>query len=198
VYGTALEFHAALTIHEIMPDLVDHHQTKRFFAEEHRAPYLAVSSTEIQQQQRLDEAHQQSKKQNDEGKEEADAAAGGQSVMKRVSSFSVMNNNSSKSANLVKNHQSSPSRSSGRQQEDGSSWQSLNSTKPSWRLRDRMKTAGIGIVMSLNIGTGMLVARTYVHRSTFLLSYCTYLCLAGWNVISQFPLKDMSYRCILT
>lgn len=143
------------------PSEVDH---PRLFDDSDRAPYLAVSSTEIQNQKRLDDAQNQKQKQlsqkgnkkNEDGssKEEADAAAGGgQSVLKRVSSFSILNN---KSPSFASRLEEAASRSSvNRTQGEEPKVESLNATRPSWRLRDRMKTVGIGMVMSLNIGTGM-------------------------------------------
>jgi hypothetical protein len=101
--------------------------------------------------------------------EEADVAGGRstQSVLKRVSSFSIMSrlpsqtqlsisssasllslgdaankslNNNTSDSNLSTDNTANDDRSDG-------------SLKPSWRLRDRMKTVGVGLVMALNVGT---------------------------------------------
>lgn len=113
---------------------------------------------------------------------EADAAAGGttQSVLKRVSSFSIMSRVSSLS--LAEGGASQAHGQAARPYADGSPQEDpardayvgsnptdgphvgiqtpqIHSTAgsseitPSWRLRDRMKTVGVGLVMALNVGT---------------------------------------------
>lgn len=99
--------------------------------------------------------------------EEADAAAGGNSsltkttsVLKRVSSFSIMSrvpstrsllsspsaNNKDKEKDIGNSAEADFTASKEGEDED-------STFKPSWRLRDRMKTVGVGLVMALNIGT---------------------------------------------
>jgi hypothetical protein len=104
--------------------------------------------------------------------EEPDVAGGRgtQSVLRRVSSFSIMSRlpsqnqlSLSSSASLLSLKEASlppnatPTANKNNpltesttevEKEDSSS-----TLKPSWRLRDRMKTVGVGLVMALNVGT---------------------------------------------
>jgi WD40 repeat protein len=115
------------------------------------APYLA---TEQAIKKRVDVSE------SSEGNaSEADAAAG--SVLRRVSSFSIL-------ARSPPAHQSSSALSqvtnkaagNREEQEERLSDQDQDSlpiflqlVTPSWRLRDRMKTVAVGLVMALNVGT---------------------------------------------
>ena len=85
--------------------------------------------------------------------DEADAAAGGTtSVLKRVSSFSIMSRVSSSS--VIPSLLETASKGGGEQQQEEATAEEDSSINiPSWRLRDRMKTVGVGLVMALNVGT---------------------------------------------
>ncbi len=117
-----------------------------------------------------------------QGEADAAAGGATQSVLKRVSSFSIMSRVSShlpsvasglslaEGSTLATHHHLARHYSDASPQEDACQGSNLGDgmhvmtqpslidsndgeTKPSWRLRDRMKTVGVGLVMALNVGT---------------------------------------------
>ncbi|GAX13032.1 regulatory associated protein of mTOR [Fistulifera solaris] len=127
------------------------------------APYLVSKSTTV-------------KKQGDNGEapQEADAAAGGNSVrvasvhrqisaagesalgrspsmLWRNRSRKSLQGTESESDDANGSHPSPDRKASDSQQEDQEP--SAQSITPDWRLRDRMKTVSVGLVLSLNVGT---------------------------------------------
>lgn len=97
-------------------------------------------------------------------KEEADAAAGMQSpnVLQRVSSFNLLSRVTShpKLLSLSStpegagiNEREKESNGDAQGKDGGTVSDPSSSVQPSWRLRDRMKTAGVGLIMALNVGT---------------------------------------------
>jgi len=107
-------------------------------------------------------------------KEEADAAAGGfthrvssfANLMPRNQSMEMVRENltasrltpSKKNAMMAPNNKRLPQKTDAaaatlNQQLDDNPLNQTTDIKPDWRLRDRMKTVGIGLVMALNVGT---------------------------------------------
>ncbi|KAG7373952.1 Raptor N-terminal caspase like domain containing protein [Nitzschia inconspicua] len=95
-------------------------------------------------------------------KDEPDVAAG--SVLQRVSSFNLLSRVtshpkliglSSAADGAAVNESGKNAKSDSKSRKDGSdsTGESQSSIQPSWRLRDRMKTAGVGLIMALNVGT---------------------------------------------
>ena len=139
-----------------------------YYDREDRAPYLQVSSSDMAVQ--IQKSQQKQDKDDDNNKEEADAAAGGnkQSVMKRVSSFSIMARGAINSSTTTTNSNTPGQReapTASLRNRNGAnhsniatngthdSYSAHTTMTPSWRLRDRMKTVGVGLVMALNVGT---------------------------------------------
>jgi hypothetical protein len=149
----------------------DNQNNKIFFDRQNLAPYLAV----IPSEQDTGGLVASNKKEDRGAASEADAAAGGTSVLQRVSSFSILPRSSSAiglsvggggaASGFVASttaldsqvrrtqpllHPATPTRSTNlaidlsQVPADGESSEGI---VPSWRLRDRMKTMGVGLVM---------------------------------------------------
>lgn len=76
---------------------------------------------------------------------EGDAAGG--SVLQRVSSFHLLRSSLSTPRPIIKHYTVPVADSKEPEHKDQSE------ITPSWRLKDRMKTVGVGLVMALNVGT---------------------------------------------
>ena len=157
--------------------MLDHdcQNNKIFFDRQNLAPYLVVIPSE-HDAAAVVASNKKEDRGASAYRDEADAAAGGASVLQRVSSFSILPRSSSSiglsgvggnigtattsvASSAIDSHlrrtqpsiqPSTPTRS-GRLAVDSS--QMLAEGKPSagivpsWRLRDRMKTVGVGLVM---------------------------------------------------
>lgn len=126
---------------------------KEYYEPSKLPPYLAVASTQTAggaattQSERMDritsEAHLTSGSTNEQGAVgEADAAAG--SMLTRVRSLGRLR---SPSAPVLPQ---APTEPTVQEPETPPENQRL---QPSWHLKDKMRTAGVGLVMALNIGT---------------------------------------------
>lgn len=143
----------------------DSQNSKIYFGRQNLAPYLKIYPTE-QDVDRTD-APKKEDKTPVKTRDEADVAAGGASVLERVSPFSILPRSSS-SITLTGGGGTSDPRGrlpttpastianaaqiDTQRQPSNETENALNIT-PSWRLRDRMKTVGVGLVMALNVGT---------------------------------------------
>jgi hypothetical protein len=149
----------------------DSQNNKIYFDRQNLAPYLVV----IPSEQDTGGSVALNKKDERGSASEADAAAGGTSVLQRVSSFSILPRSSSSiglsgggggigtasvasTSNLDSSvrraqpllHLTTPTRSTNRAIDSSqglTDGESSEGIVPSWRLRDRMKTVGVGLVM---------------------------------------------------
>lgn len=136
---------------------------KVYFKKGRQAPYLEQTAQETDSLVGVSPAKLSSRQVSSQ--QEADAAAGGgSSFTKRVSSFSLLPRVQSTTdtttsrlmvkASIVQQHEENE-----KTREKAAAAASLQTTtqankiEPDWRLRDRMKTVGVGLVLALNIGT---------------------------------------------
>lgn len=109
-----------------------------FFIGRESPPYLnAKSEKEDKIDEQSDRATQGSGSSNGEG----DVAAG--SVLRRVSSFNILRSAQSPRAKVKKEVRET----------QRPRIRDIPVIVPTWRLKDRMKTVGVGLVMALNVGT---------------------------------------------
>ena len=126
-----------------------------YFTKGHQAPYL-LRANKVESS--VGAAAGKGSKQPSQ--QEADAAAGGgTSFTKRVSSFSllprVQSTDTISRQQLRQNEaEEAKDRASGRDSDPQSASKLVaDKIEPDWRLRDRMKTIGVGLILALNIGT---------------------------------------------
>lgn len=148
----------------------DSENNKIYFDRQNLAPYLDTVPSEPDKPSGSEASNR-----NREDKDEADAAAGGASVLQRVTSFGILPRSSSTigltggggGVAVVNNESNKINRrgaaltppsvtfaSDGKVIDQQESLERCDPKKgvdgivPSWRLRDRMKTVGVGIIMA--------------------------------------------------